>query len=49
MELKLESATKLFFSDGSDRQVNFVLSGRNVIKAQIICNGVVQELKKINE
>ncbi|ACU04937.1 serine hydrolase domain-containing protein [Pedobacter heparinus] len=48
MELKPESETQLFFSDGSDRQLNFVLDGRNVIKAQIIRDGVVQEVKKIN-
>ncbi len=47
MALKAESIHKFFFADGSDRQLNFVLNAHGIVtKAQIIRNGVVQEIKK---
>jgi hypothetical protein len=47
MELKPESATKFFYADASDRQIEFVVDGNNkVVKAYLIANGVRPELIK---
>jgi hypothetical protein len=49
IELKPESKTKFFYSDGTDRQIEFELdpSGK-VTKAWFINSGQKGELKKIN-
>lgn len=47
LELKPESATKFFYTDGSDRQIEFTLDAKNNIsKAWLIVNGLKIELKK---
>lgn len=46
-ELKAESATKFFYSDGSDRQIEFEMdANKKVSKAWLIAFGVKTELKK---
>jgi len=48
LELKQESPTKLFYSDGSDRQIEFELgAGKKVSKAWLINLGIKTELKKL--
>jgi len=48
LELKPESATKFFYSDGSDRQIEFELDEKNKIKkAWLIALGIKTELKKV--
>lgn len=48
LELKPESATKLFYSDGSDRQLEFELdANKKVTKAWFISFGLKTEMKKI--
>lgn len=47
-ELKPESATKFFYSDGSDRQIEFELDEKNKIKKTwLIALGIKTELKKV--
>ena len=47
LELKPESATKFFYTDGSDRQIEFETDANNkVSKAWLILNGLKTELKK---
>ncbi len=47
MELKPESDTKFFYTDGSDRQVEFVVSKKGeLLKAFIIVGGMKTEMKK---
>lgn len=47
VELKAESPTKFFYSDGTDRQFEFELGAdKKVAKAWLIANGVKTELKK---
>ncbi len=47
IELKPESTTKLFYSDGSDRQIEFELDAdKKITKAWLIAYGVKTELKK---
>jgi CubicO group peptidase (beta-lactamase class C family) len=49
VELKPESAHKFFYADGRDQQINFVLDAKGgVSKAQLISNGVADDLKKID-
>ncbi|MBX9782610.1 MAG: beta-lactamase family protein [Chitinophagaceae bacterium] len=46
-ELKPESANKFFYSDGTDRQIEFELdANKKIIKAWLIAFGVKTELKK---
>lgn len=48
LELKPESATKFFYSDGSDRQIEFELDEKNNIKTTwLIALGIKTELKKV--
>ena len=48
LELKPESATKFFYSDGSDRQIEFELDEKNKIKKTwLIALGIKTELKKV--
>jgi CubicO group peptidase (beta-lactamase class C family) len=48
IELKPESFTKFFYSDGSDRQIEFEMDeNREVIKAWLIAFGIKTELKRI--
>ena len=47
LELKPESNTKFFYTDGSDRQIEFELDTINkVSKVWLIINGLKTELKK---
>jgi len=47
LELKPESATKFFYTDGTDRQLEFEMDGENKIsKTWLIANGIKTELKK---
>jgi CubicO group peptidase (beta-lactamase class C family) len=47
IELKPESATKFFYSDGTDRQIEFELdANKKVSKAWMIAFGVKTEMKK---
>ena len=47
LELKPESATKFFYTDDSDRQIEFELDANNKIsKTWLIVNGLKTELKK---
>ncbi len=47
VELKPESATKFFYGDGSDRQIEFEMdTSKNIIKAWLIAFGVKTEMKK---
>lgn len=48
MELKAESANKFFYSDGSDRQIEFNNAKNGTIKAYIIAWGLKTEMKKLN-
>lgn len=46
-ELKAESASKFFYSDGTDRQIEFEMSAdKKVVKVWLIAFGVKTELKK---
>lgn len=46
-ELKPESATKFFYNDGSDRQIEFETdASKKIVKAWLIAFGVKTELKK---
>lgn len=46
-ELKAESANKFFYSDGTDRQIEFEMdANKKVVKAWLIAFGVKTELKK---
>jgi CubicO group peptidase (beta-lactamase class C family) len=46
LELKPESATKFFYSDGTDRQIEFELdANKKITKAWLIAYGVKTELK----
>ena len=48
VELKRESATKFFYADGTDRQIEFELdANKRVAKAWFINLGVKTELKKV--
>jgi len=48
LELKPESATKFFYSDGSDRQIEFETGAdKKITKAWLIAFGVKTELKKL--
>ena len=48
IELKPESATKFFYSDGTDRQIEFETDASgNVIKVWFINTGQKGELKKL--
>lgn len=47
-ELKPESPTKLFYADGSDRQIELVFDGRAVRQVFFISEGLKIELKKVN-
>lgn len=48
IELKPESATKFFYADGSDRQIEFeVNAAGKQEKAWVILNGIKTELKKV--
>lgn len=48
LELKPESANKFFYSDGSDRQIEFEMGeDKKIIKAWLIAFGVKTELKKM--
>lgn len=48
LELKQESPTKFFYSDGSDRQIEFEIdTDKKVAKAWIINFGIKTELKKL--
>lgn len=48
LELKQESPTKLFYTDGSDRQIEFQIgAGKKVTKAWLINLGIKTELKKL--
>ncbi|MEO5948289.1 MAG: serine hydrolase domain-containing protein [Chitinophagaceae bacterium] len=48
LELKPESKTKFFYSDGSDRQIEFEMdSNKTITKAWLIAHGLKYELKKI--
>jgi len=48
VELKRESPTKFFYTDGTDRQIEFEFdANRKVKKAWIIVLGVKTELKKL--
>lgn len=46
-ELKPESPTKLFYGDGSDRQLELILDGRAVRQVFFISEGLKVELKKV--
>ena len=47
VELKAESPTKFFYTDGSDRQLEFELGAdKRVSKVWLIANGVKTEVKK---
>jgi len=48
IELKTESANKFFYSDGSDRQIEFDNAENGTIKAYIIVWGLKIEMKKLN-
>ena len=49
IELKPESDRKFFYADGTDRQLNFEFNQDNSVrKVQLINNGVVEDIKKIN-
>lgn len=47
VHLKPESATKLFYADESDRQVEFVFD-KGEVKVRFISQGLVTELKKVH-
>lgn len=48
LELKPESATKFFYGDGSDRQIEFEIGAdKKITKAWLISLGVKTELKKL--
>ena len=48
MELKQESPTKFFYTDGTDRQIEFELgTNKKVTKAWMIVMGIKNELKKL--
>lgn len=48
LELKQESPTKFFYSDGSDRQIEFETgTDKKIIKAWLISFGIKTELKKL--
>ncbi|HEX4878054.1 MAG TPA: serine hydrolase [Chitinophagaceae bacterium] len=48
MELKQESPTKFFYTDGTDRQIEFELgTNKKVTKAWMIVLGIKNELKKL--
>jgi hypothetical protein len=48
LELKPESATKFFYSDGSDRQLEFELdANKKIAKTWLIAFGTKIEFKKI--
>jgi CubicO group peptidase (beta-lactamase class C family) len=48
LELKQESPTKFFYSDGSDRQIEFeIATDKKITKAWIINFGIRTELKKL--
>jgi CubicO group peptidase (beta-lactamase class C family) len=46
-ELKPESKTKLFYADGTDRQIEFVFEKGNVKQVSFIADGLKIELKKV--
>lgn len=46
IHLKPESKTKFFYSDGTDRQINFIIDNNQVTGASFINYGVITELKK---
>jgi len=47
LELKPESATKFFYSDGSDRQIEFEMGAdKKITKSWLIANGIKTELIK---
>lgn len=48
-ELKPESATKFFYADGSDRQIEFETGGGKVTKAWVISYGVRTALQRVSE
>lgn len=48
LELKAESVNKFFYSDGSDRQIEFDGAKNGSIKAYIIAWGLKTEMKKLN-
>lgn len=46
-ELKPESKTKLFYADGTDRQIELVLDKQNIKQVFFIADGLKLELKKV--
>jgi hypothetical protein len=48
IELIPESNTKFFYSDGTDRQINFILDKSVIKKVQLIRGGIVEEIKRID-
>lgn len=46
-ELKTESKTKLFYDDGSDRQIEFVFDKQQIKQVVFISQGLKTELKKV--
>ena len=47
IELKPESATRFFYADGSDRQIEFEMDAKKVTKAWLINYGVKLAFERI--
>lgn len=47
VEIKAESASKLFYTDGSDRQIEFIYGKKGLSQVFFIADGIKLELKKL--